>query len=55
VCVQDSSGKKLGCSKVVTGSSTSLDLMNLKAGDYTFYCSVASPEAAGMKGTLSVQ
>ena len=55
VCVQDSSGKKLGCSKVVTGSSTSLDLKNLKAGDYTFYCSVDSHEAAGMKGTLSVQ
>lgn len=55
VCVQDPSGKNLGCSKVVTGSSTTLDLSNLKAGDYTFYCSVDSHEAAGMKGTLSVQ
>ena len=55
VCVQDSSGKKLGCSKVVTGSSTSLDLKNLKPGSYTFYCSVDSHEAAGMKGTLNVQ
>ena len=55
VCVQDSSGKKLGCSQVVTGSSSTLDLSNLKAGDYTFYCSVDSHEAAGMKGTLSVQ
>ena len=55
VCVQDPSGKKLGCSKVVTGSNTTLDLSNLKAGSYTFYCSVDSHEAAGMKGTLAVQ
>ena len=55
VCVQDPSGKKLGCSKVVTGSNTTLDLSNLKAGSYTFYCSVDSHEAAGMKGTLTVQ
>jgi plastocyanin len=55
VCVQDPSGKKLGCSKVVTGSNTTLDLSNLKAGSYTFYCSVDAHEAAGMKGTLTVQ
>jgi plastocyanin len=55
VCVQDSSGKKLGCSQVVTGGSSTLDLSNLKAGSYTFYCSVDSHEAAGMKGTLNVQ
>jgi plastocyanin len=55
VCVQDPSGKKLGCSQVVTGGKTTLDLSNLKAGDYTFYCSVDSHEAAGMKGTLTVQ
>jgi len=55
VCVQDPNGKKLGCSQVVTGSKTSLDLKNLKAGSYTFYCSVDSHEAAGMKGTLTVQ
>jgi plastocyanin len=55
VCVQDSSGKKLGCSQVVTGGSSTLDLSNLKPGNYTFYCSVDSHEAAGMKGTLNVQ
>ncbi len=55
VCVQDSSGKKLGCSKIVTGSSATLDLSNLKSGDYTFYCSVDAHEQAGMKGTLKVQ
>ena len=55
VCVQDPNGKKLGCSKVVTGTKTTLDLSNLKPGDYTFYCSVPGHEAAGMKGTLTVQ
>jgi plastocyanin len=55
VCVQDSSGKELGCSQVVTGGSSTLDLSNLKAGSYTFFCSVDSHEAAGMKGTLNVQ
>jgi plastocyanin len=55
VCVQDPNGKKLGCSKVVTGSNATLNLSNLKPGSYTFYCSVDSHEAAGMKGTLTVQ
>jgi uncharacterized cupredoxin-like copper-binding protein len=55
VCVQDSGGKEVGCSDVITGSSTTLDLSNLKAGKYTFFCSVPGHEAAGMKGTLTVQ
>jgi plastocyanin len=55
VCVEDQSDKHLGCSKVVTGQSTTLDLQNVKPGTYTFYCSVDSHEAAGMKGTLTVQ
>jgi len=55
VCVQDPNGKKLGCSQKVTGSNTTLKLSNLKPGSYTFYCSVDSHEAAGMKGTLTVQ
>jgi uncharacterized cupredoxin-like copper-binding protein len=55
VCVQDQSGNKLGCSQVVTGGSSTLDLKNLKPGTYTFYCSVDGHEDAGMKGTLTVQ
>jgi plastocyanin len=55
VCVQDPNGKNLGCSKTVSGSSTTLDLSNLKPGDYTFYCSVDSHRASGMQGTLAVQ
>jgi plastocyanin len=55
VCVEDSSGSEVGCSDQVTGASTTLDLSNLKAGSYTFFCSVDSHRQAGMEGTLSVQ
>jgi plastocyanin len=55
VCVDAAGDEELGCSKVVTGSSTTLDLKDLKPGSYTFYCNVDSHEAAGMKGTLTVQ
>jgi plastocyanin len=55
VCVEAEGDEDLGCSKVVTGQSTTLDLQNLKPGTYTFYCSVDAHEAAGMKGTLTVQ
>jgi plastocyanin len=55
VCVQDPSGSEVGCSDVITGSSTTLDLKDLKPGSYTFFCSVPGHEAAGMKGTLAVQ
>ena len=54
VCVEAGGDKELGCSKVVTGSSTTLDLNNVKPGTYTFYCSVDGHEDAGMKGTLTV-
>jgi plastocyanin len=55
VCVDAAGDKELGCSKVVTGQSTTLDLKDLKPGTYTFYCNVDSHEDAGMKGTLTVQ
>jgi plastocyanin len=55
VCVQDSSGKELGCTSVISGSTTSKALKGLKPGSYTFFCSVDGHEAAGMKGTLKVQ
>jgi plastocyanin len=53
VCVQ--AGGSPQCSKQVTDAKTTLDLKNLKPGSYTFYCSVDDHEAAGMKGTLTVQ
>jgi plastocyanin len=54
VHVSDSSGKDLGGTDIITGSSTSATV-NLKPGKYTFYCSVPGHEAAGMKGTLTVK
>jgi plastocyanin len=55
VCVEVEGGSELGCSDVVTGDSTSLDLKNVKPGTYKFFCSVDAHEQAGMEGTLTVQ
>ena len=55
VTVEDSSGKKIGATDDITQSKATLKLSGLKAGDYTFFCSVPGHEAAGMKGTLTVK
>jgi plastocyanin len=54
VHVSDSSGKDLGGTNIITGTSTSATV-NLQPGKYTFFCSVPGHEAAGMKGTLVVK
>jgi plastocyanin len=41
--------------KVVSGGATSTISVDLKPGDYTFYCTVPGHEEAGMKGTLKVK
>ena len=43
-----------GATDTIQGSKTSKSF-TLKAGTYSFYCSVGNHEAAGMKGTLTVQ
>lgn len=39
---------------VQDGGVSTIDIPDLKAGTYEFYCSVPGHEAAGMKGTLTV-
>jgi plastocyanin/mono/diheme cytochrome c family protein len=54
VTISDSSGKTLGATQTITGGSTSTSV-DLKAGTYTFFCSVPGHEQAGMKGMLTVK
>jgi plastocyanin len=55
VSVEDSSGKELGTSDLISESKTTLDLSNLKPGDYTFFCTVPGHREGGMEGTLTVK
>jgi plastocyanin len=41
--------------KTVQGGATSTIKVNVKAGKYTFYCSVPGHRAGGMEGTLTVK
>jgi plastocyanin len=55
VTITGSGDSKLGATKQITGSSANLNLKDVKAGTYTFFCSVPGHEQAGMKGTLTVK
>jgi plastocyanin len=54
VVIEDSNGKEVGSTDVITGQSTTAEF-NVKPGQYTFYCSLPGHEEAGMKGTLTVK
>jgi plastocyanin len=53
VVIEDSSGNEVAATDIISGQSTSIDF-DVKPGKYTFYCSLPGHEAAGMKGTLTV-
>jgi plastocyanin len=53
IAIQGNGVQQIG--KIVAGGGTSTVSASLKAGTYTFYCSVPGHEQAGMKGTLTVK
>ncbi len=54
VTVEGSGGAKLGATPTFSGGTKALTL-DLKAGTYSFFCSVPGHRQAGMQGTLTVQ
>ncbi|HYG95953.1 MAG TPA: cupredoxin domain-containing protein [Solirubrobacterales bacterium] len=54
VRIEDSGGEDIGGTEVITESNESAKV-DLKPGDYTFYCSVPGHRQGGMEGTLKVE
>ncbi|MEX2107158.1 MAG: cupredoxin domain-containing protein [Solirubrobacterales bacterium] len=54
VAIEDSGGETIGKTDVTTEGSDSTTV-ELKAGEYKFYCSVPGHREAGMEGTLTVK
>jgi len=52
--IEDSGGEEVAKTDTITGSKATTDA-TLKAGEYTFFCSVPGHRQAGMEGTLTVK